>query len=51
MLSLFESKVKIFQDSSDMGMAEPESLEKRVKKQKIMGGIRTYNLLVTRQTP
>ena len=34
-----------------MGMAEPESLEKRVKKQKIMGGIRTYNLLVTRQTP
>ena len=34
MLCLFESKVKIFQDSSDMGVAEPESLEKKSEKTK-----------------
>ncbi len=40
-LYLFESKGKILQDSSDMGVAEPESLEKSLKKVKGASGIRT----------
>ena len=34
-----------------MGVAEPESLEKGVKKPKVLARIRTCNPLVSRQTP